>query len=216
MTQRKIIFLHGFGVLGGLNNGKAQFFDQKFKQLNAASLYCIDFNPTAKDFEFHTITGMIARLRQFILYHGFDSVHLIGSSQGANVALNYAHRYGGVEKLILLAPELFYDSYSTDKQLREWQELVSVPVFHYGFGEKLALNFAHHQDGLRYTNAPQPPAPILMIHGLNDTAIPIDRSRKYAASHSQKVKLIEVDDDHFLKNSTQVVWQQTLMFFQLQ
>lgn len=133
----------------------------------------------------------------------------------ANVALNYAHRYGGVEKLILLAPELFYDSYSTDDQLREWQELVSAPVFHHGFGEELALNFAHHQDGLRYTNAPQPPAPILMIHGLNDTAIPINRSRVCKFPFS-KVTLIEVDDDHFLKNSTQVIWQQTLMFFQLQ
>ncbi|MEM7333526.1 MAG: alpha/beta hydrolase [Chloroflexota bacterium] len=215
MTQKNIIFLHGFGVLGGLQNGKAQFFNEKFKKLNSISFFCIDFNPTPKDFEFHTITGMIDRLRQYIFHHDLDSVFLIGSSQGANVALNYAHRYGGVEKLLLLAPELFYDSYSTESQLQEWEELVSAPLFHYGFGEEVLLNFGHHQDGLRYTNNPQPPAPILIIHGLNDDAIPISRSQKYAGAYSQDVSLITVEDDHFLRNSRQTMWHHTQRFFQL-
>lgn len=93
MTQKEIIFLHGFGVLGGLKNSKAQFFDQKFRQLKSTSFYAIDFNPTPKDFEFHTITGMVDRFRQYILEHDLDSIYLIGSSQGASVALNYASRY---------------------------------------------------------------------------------------------------------------------------
>lgn len=215
MTQRNIIYLHGFGVLGGLGNGKARFLYGKFEQLKSTSFYCIDFNPTPKDFEFHTITGMIGRLRQYVTEHDIESLCLMGSSQGANVALNYAHRYGGVEKLLLLAPELFYDSYSSDDELRKWKEMVAAPVFHYGFGQELALNYSHHQDGARYVNAPAPPSPILIIHGVNDKAIPIKRSQDYAEAYPEKVTLKQVDDNHFLKNQTEFIWQETQSFFHL-
>ena len=215
MSENHILFLHGFGTLGGLKNGKAQFFNEKFNQLEFASFSSIDFNPTPKDFEFHTITGMIARLRQYILTHRLESVCLIGSSQGANVALNYAHRYGGIEKLLLLAPELSYDSYSTEDELHEWERLVRAPLFHYGFREEIPLNYGHHQDGLRYINAPQPPAPMLIIHGKNDEAVPFERSQKYANAYPKRVELIKVDDDHRLKNSMEVIWQQAQSFFHL-
>ncbi|MEM7115534.1 MAG: alpha/beta hydrolase [Chloroflexota bacterium] len=215
MTQKNFVFLHGFGVLGGLNNRKAQFFSQKFKQSRLASFHCIDFNPTPKDFEYHTLTGMIDRLRQYILTYSLEPNYLIGISQGANVALNYAHRYGGVKKMLLLAPELFYDSYISEDKLQEWKEMVSAPLFHYGFGTELLLNYGHHQDGLRYVNAPPPPSPMLIIHGVNDKAIPVQRSQDYADSYPNDVELITVHDDHFLRNQTEFIWQQMQSFFHL-
>ena len=216
MIQRRIINLHGFGTQGGLKNSKGQFFNQKFGQFEEIAFHAFDFNPTPKDFEFHTFTGMIDRLRQYIFDHNLNPVQLIGSSQGALAALNYAHRYGGVEKMLLLAPALYYDSsYASEKELQEWQEIQSAPIFHYGFGKEIPLNYGYHQDGLRYVNAPQPPAPIMIIHGFNDETIPIDRSRVYAQRYPDQVQLIEIDDDHLLRNQMNFIWEQAKLFFQL-
>jgi pimeloyl-ACP methyl ester carboxylesterase len=194
---------------------KARFFASKFSELPSAAFHAIDFNPAPIDFEFHTITGMIDRLRQYILDHNLNQVLLIGTSQGANVALNYTHRFGGVAKMLLLAPELFYDPYISAKKLAEWKELVSAPVFHYGFGNDLPLDYGHHQDGLRYVDAPPPSVPMLIVHGVNDEAIPINRSREYAAENPDFVRLLEVDDNHFLKDHMDFIWEQTLEVFDL-
>lgn len=209
MKHNTIIFLHGYASCGGVTQGKAKFLAEKFSAYPTIDFHAIDFNPTAKDFQYHTITGMIDRLRQYIIERSLDQVSLIAISQGADVALNYAHRYGNVNQLLLLAPELFYDSYSPDDKLQEWEAMVDAPVFHYGFQEAMPLNYGHHQDGLRYVNAPPPPAPITIIHGLHDPAIPIERSQEYAATYPQDVRLIEVDSDHFLKDQHEQIWLET-------
>ena len=215
MTQNPIIFLHGYATLGGVNAGKAKFFHDKFNPYPNIDFYAIDFNPTAKDFQYHTITGMIDRLRQYVLDRDFSEISLLAISQGANVALNYAHRYGKVKHLLLLAPELFYDSYSAEEDLKEWKTVVNEPTFHYGFQETILLNYGHHQDGLRYVNSPPPPAPITIIHGVNDSAIPIERSRKYASRYPDKVQLIEIESDHFLNDQRDKVWREAKSVFNL-
>ncbi|MEZ4656644.1 MAG: alpha/beta hydrolase [Caldilineaceae bacterium] len=200
MNKEIVIFLHGYATRGGLRAEKARFLHGKFSTYSHIDFHAIDFNPTHKDFQYHTITGMIDRLRQYIIERNFAEVSLIGISQGANVALNYAHRYGDVKRLLLLAPELFYDSYSTEEALQEWVERVNAQVFHYGFKESTLLNYGHHQDGLRYVNPPAPPAPMTLIHGVDDPAIPIERSRNYAVQYPDNVDLIEVESDHFLND----------------
>ena len=209
MTKKPIIFLHGYASCGGVVQGKGKFFAGKFSTHTNIDFYAIDFNPTAQDFQYHTITGMIDRLRQYIIEHGIVQVNLIASSQGANVALNYAHRFGQVQQMLLLAPELFYDSYSPEDKLQEWKEMVDAPVFHYGFQETMPLNYGHHQDGLRYVTTPSPPAPITIIHGINDQAIPIERSRTYAENYPKEVNLVEVESDHFLKDQHEQIWLET-------
>ena len=211
MSKQKIIFLHGFGTLGGMKNRKAAFLNEKLAKVDSADFYAIDFNPTPKDFQYHTISGMIDRLRQFILLNDCETVCLIGISQGANVALNYAARYGGVEKLLLLAPELFYDPYISDEELAEWEELVSAPVFHYGFQKEIPLHIAHHRDGMRYLDAPEPPCPITLIHGRKDSAIPIERSEAYAGRFDDKVTLVEVDDDHSLRDHLSLISENAVL-----
>jgi len=209
LTKETVIYLHGYGSCGGIEKGKAQFLHEKFQAYPQIDFYAIDFNPTPVDFQYHTITGMIDRLRQYVIEREFDTITLIGISQGANVALNYAHRYGNVKQLLLLAPELFYDSYSTEDNLNEWAALIDAPVFHYGFQETMPLNYGHHQDGLRYVTPPPPPASMVLIHGKNDPAIPIARSRAYAADYVDEVQLVEVESDHFLNDQHERIWQET-------
>jgi pimeloyl-ACP methyl ester carboxylesterase len=49
------------------------------------------------------------------------------------------------------------------------------------------------------------PAPTTIIHGLHDEVIPIDGSRTFARDHG--ARLIEVDDDHSLAHSLDVLLQ---------
>jgi pimeloyl-ACP methyl ester carboxylesterase len=43
-----------------------------------------------------------------------------------------------------------------------------------------------------------PPCPTIVVHGTGDDVIPIDVSRTFAAAHPDRVRLVEVDDDHGL------------------
>lgn len=215
MTKEIIVFLHGFATLGGLRGGRGRYFHEKFSGYPGIDFYAIDFNPTPKDFQYHTITGMIDRLRQFIIERGFEEINLLAMSQGANVALNYAHRYGGVKRLLLLAPELFYDAYATEAELAAWAEAGNEPIFHYGFEQEILLNYGHHQDGLRYVSALPPPAPMVLIHGINDRAIPIERSRNYAEMYAEAVQLVAVESKHLLQDQDDEIWRQVEKMFGL-
>jgi alpha/beta superfamily hydrolase len=48
------------------------------------------------------------------------------------------------------------------------------------------------------------PCPIAIIHGVNDDVIPIEVSREFAANRPE-VQLIEVDDDHRLHGSLDLI-----------
>lgn len=55
MITKHIINLHGFGSAGGLKNEKAQYFNQHFQSFAEIAFHSIDFTPTPKDLEYHTI-----------------------------------------------------------------------------------------------------------------------------------------------------------------
>ena len=78
MNSETVIYLHGYATLGGIKkDGKARFFYDEFCAYPQIDFYAIDFNPTPKDFQYHTITGMIDRLRQYIIERAFGEVSLI-------------------------------------------------------------------------------------------------------------------------------------------
>ena len=59
-----------------------------------------------------------------------------------------------------------------------------------------------------------------IIHGIHDEAIPdeaipIVRSRQYAARFPLQVRLIEADSNHFLNDQAELIWEQTRKLFEL-
>jgi pimeloyl-ACP methyl ester carboxylesterase len=92
MTDKTVLFLHGFASSG--QGTKAQFLKEKFARLSQVAFHAFEFNPTPKDFEYMTITGLINRLRQYLLDQQSKKLSLIASSLGALVGLNYVHRFG--------------------------------------------------------------------------------------------------------------------------
>jgi pimeloyl-ACP methyl ester carboxylesterase len=194
MSQQTVILLHGFASSG--NSTKAQYLRGRFAAVPDVQFHAIDFNPTPRDFEYMTITGMINRLRQYVLDHDLRRVFIVGSSIGALVGLNYAHRFGEVSRMLLLAPALSYLRFEpVDK------------VFHYAFNRELSLRDDFYVDGAMYAEPVPPPVPVTIIHGCHDDVIPIARSRRYAALYPEEVELTEVDSDHQVNDQLDFIWE---------
>jgi len=211
MKHITILHLHGFA--SSAQSTKAQFFRGKFESLPQIDFHAIDFNPTPRDFEYMTVTGMINRLRQYVLGHDLGIVRVIGSSLGGLIGLNYAHRFVGVDKMLLLAPALSWLSGGlTGGELRHWEKAGVTPVFHYAFEEEIPLRYDLQVDGLHYLQPVPPPASILIVHGRDDESVPIDHSRKYAAEFPDRVHLIEVDADHDLNDHLPFIWDHVRSF----
>jgi len=211
MARQTVVHLHGFASSG--QSTKAQYFRERFKALSEVEFHAIDFNPTPKDFEYMTTTGLIDRLRQYVLDHQLENLSLVGSSFGGLVALHYAHRFAGIDRMLLLAPALIWLSAGlSDQELEQWKKAGVEPVLHRGFQKEIPVRYDLHADGLHYLEPIPPAAPILIIHGQSDTTVPIDHSRTYTARFSDRVRLIEVDADHDLNGHLEFIWERVQSF----
>ena len=161
VRRRQLLFLHGFA--SSARSTKARFFSQKLDGLPQIEYHAIDFNPTPNDFEYVTTTGLLNRLRQYVLDHNLDAFSIIGSSYGGLVAMHYADRFGGVERMLLLAPGLRWLSGGlSEEQLEAWQKAGAAPVYHNDFRKEVPVRFDLQVDGLRYMT-PIRPAPEMVM-----------------------------------------------------
>jgi pimeloyl-ACP methyl ester carboxylesterase len=203
MYSKSVILLHGF--LSSSNSSKAGFLRERFTGMPEVSFHAIDFNPTPRDFEYLTVTGMINRLRQYVLDHRLEDVRLIGSSMGALVGIHYAKWFGDIKRMLLLAPALSYSALGGEER-RTWKKEKTMEFEHFGFGKELPLKYEIQTDGFRYQSPIDPSTSILILHGVRDDVVPIELSRAYAAAYPEKVKLVEVDSDHRLENQLEEIW----------
>jgi pimeloyl-ACP methyl ester carboxylesterase len=211
VAKQTVVYLHGFASSGQCT--KARYLKKQFKTLSDVEFHAIDFNPTDKDFEYVTTTGLIDRLRQYVLDQHLGNLLLIGSSYGGLIALHYAHRFGGVEKMLLLAPGLFWLSGGlSDEEVGQWEKTGVAPVFHAAFQEEIPVRYDLQVDGLRYLEPVPPPTPIRIIHGHSDKVVPIEHSRTYAASFPDQAHLIEVDAGHNLNGHLEFIWEHVQSF----
>lgn len=211
MDIKTVLYLHGFASSG--QGTKAQYFWSKFEPFPQVTFHAFEFNPTPTDCEYMTITGLINRLRQYLLGQPPGQISFIGSSLGALVGLHYAHRFGRVERLLLLAPALtFLTGKYTKAERQQWQQEGAIKVAHYAFKGEIPLRYDYHLDGHRYLEPVPPPAPLLIIHGWNDEVVPIEHSRRYAARYSDQTQLVEVASDHRLNDQLDLTWEQVQSF----
>jgi pimeloyl-ACP methyl ester carboxylesterase len=209
--MKTILFLHGFA--SSTKSTKAQYLGHKFDALPGIDFYAIDFNPTISDFEHVTTTGLINRVRQFVLDYNLEPFSIIGSSYGGLVALHYAHRFGEVQRMLLLAPGLRWLSGGlSEAQLQQWKEAGVLPAFHHGFKREVPVHYELHLDGLSYLEPLPPPTPVTIIHGRSDTTVPVDDSRKFAERFPDQVHLVEVDADHDLNEHLDLIWEHVQSF----
>lgn len=208
---RAILFLHGFA--SSARTTKALYLKEKLERFPHVAFHALDFNPTPRDFEYMTTTGLVNRVRQYVLDQDLAPFSLVGSSYGGLVALHYAHRFSGVEKMLLLAPAVRWLSGGlSEPELAQWKEIGSAPILHFAFDRSLPVRYDLQADGLNFLEPVPPAAPTLIIHGNKDTTVPTDDSRAYAAKYREKVQLIEVDADHDLNDHLPLIWRHLQAF----
>jgi len=211
MGTRMVVYLHGFS--SSARSTKALYLRQKLEAFPQVAFHAIDLNPTPTDFSFMTTTGLINRLRQYVLDRELESFSIIGSSYGGLIAVHYAHRFGGVERMLLLAPGLrWLHGGLSEEHLRAVEEAGTLPVFHEGFQAEIPIRYDIEVDGLQFLDPVPPACPMLIFHGWSDTTVPTDDSRAYAAKYPDKVQLIEVDADHDLNGYLPLIWEFTQSF----
>lgn len=207
--MRNVIYLHGFASSG--KNSKGLALSQKSLDSADIKFWSFDFNPTPSDFSNMTVTGMINRLRQFILDHDLSNCFFVGSSLGGLVALHYSKWFGDVNKLLLLAPALRF-SMESDGNSMKMKNQKSNLVFHYAFNMEIPLFSTFYQDGQNYGEWVRPPVSTLIIHGILDEVVPIQESRIFAARYPELVKLIEVELNDRLGDQIETIWNQINLF----
>lgn len=211
MDQKTVLYLHGFASSG--QGTKAQYFGRKFEPFPHVTFHAFEFNPTPKDFEYMTLTGLINRLRQYLLGQQAGKISFIGSSLGALVGLHYARRFGGVERMVLLAPALTYlTGKYTEAELQQWQQAGAIDTAHYAFAREIPLRYDYYLDGRHYLEPVPPPTRMLIIHGQNDAVVPIEHSRQYAAGYPGQTQLVEVGSDHRLNDQLDLIWEHAQSF----
>jgi pimeloyl-ACP methyl ester carboxylesterase len=81
-------------------------------------------------------------------------------------------------------------------------------------GTPVPLHVGFLDEALAEPGSPAVPCPTLIIHGRRDDVVPVALSRDYAAAHA-RVTLVEVDDDHALGASIDLIEAETVRFFGL-
>ena len=204
--MEKLIYLHGFA--SSPNGRKAAYLRDYFAERADLSFEAFSFTPTPRDFEFLTVSSMIGRLRQYLLAQDFGDVVLVGSSMGGLVATNYVYRYGGVKKLMLLAPALKYLAVNRPDPEGEWARNGVMPMFHYAYGEGVPLRYGLHMDGQSYLSPAPALVPTVIVHGRGDDVVPLSGSEQYAATYPDLVELLAVDSDHGLTDQSWFIAQE--------
>ncbi len=203
----RVLYLHGFA--SSIHSRKAQFFA---RMLQAEG---IDIEAPALDegdFEHLTITG---QLRVIERAAGIEPAVLIGSSLGGYLAALYAAEHPQVLRLVLLAPAFrFLDLWTTRTSavdLEHWRNSGSVPIFHYGEGRDMPIDYRLIEDAQQYPGFPNFSQPALIFHGNQDTSVPVEYSVEFVQTHPN-AHLIRMNSGHELTDVLDKIWGQSSAF----
>lgn len=201
-------YLHGFASSSQATKGQAM---RRYYQARGLELHTPDLN--APSFAELSYTAMLAAFDQLDreldqrdgVAPGSTRWRLIGSSMGGFLAARWAQLHPErVDRLLLLCPAFdFVDRWPSligPDNFQRWRERGRFPLPD-ATGKVVEVHFGLVEDAMTHPARPEVPCPTTIIHGTVDTVVPIASSREYAQAHAERVRLVEVDDDHLLARS---------------
>lgn len=204
-------YLHGFA--SGPASRKAQHLRRQF-QAQGQELTILDLNQG--DFSALTLSRQIQQGMGWIEAQPDPEIVVIGSSLGGLTAAWLAEQpqvEGRIQTLVLLAPAFQFLAQWLPRlgkeQLTQWQTEKVLPIFHYGQGKAVPLQYGFITDAEIYDESQfQAEIPTLILHGRQDQVINIQASRDYSLTRPW-VGLVELADDHSLLATQAQIWQAT-------
>lgn len=144
---------------------------------------------------------------------------LSGSSLGAYLAARWAELHPErVDRLVLLSPGFNlverWPALLGDGAMARWERegVLSLPD---AVGELVPVHWSFIEDARGHPRRPEVPCPTLIMHGRGDETVPIEHSRSYAEARPDRVRLIELDDDHSLLGSLERICREVFAFYGL-
>lgn len=202
-------YLHGFA--SGPRATKALAMTEAFGR-RGLRLHVPDLN--APDLAHLTVSRSMAVVEE--LTRGGGPWCLVGSSMGGLTAAWFAARHPErVHRLLLLCPafhldRLFHESLGAEG-LFQW-EATGWHEFLDALQEPAPVHWDLYQDLGRYAGLPPVSHLTHVIHGTLDASVPIAFSRSFADT-SPLVTLQEIEDDHRMSRSAELVSEAAIEFF---
>lgn len=208
-------YLHGFA--SGPHSYKGGLLARALGE-HGVHLHRPDLN--VPSFERLTVTGSLAAIDAVdrAVAAGGGRWRLIGSSMGGYLAALWAAANPGrVDSLVLLCPGFGiterWPKLLGEEAMAAWKRRGTID-WPDGEGRVRPLHWAFVEDARRYPPEPEVPCPTLILHGTRDDVVPVETSRRYAASRPH-VSLVELPDGHALLDVEGEVVAWTLRFFGL-
>jgi alpha-beta hydrolase superfamily lysophospholipase len=190
----KILYLHGFA--SGPQSKKGVDFDKYF---SSRGHEVERLNLRVPSFEHLRLSAMIDTVVSRIT----GPAVLIGSSLGGLTAARVAERDDRVRACVLLAPAFQLVARWKESigpvAWDDWRTRGTREVDDYTTGGKSSVDFGFVEDVERVdVGYPDVRVPTLVMHGLRDDVVPVDRARTFVAGKRALRRLIELDDGHEL------------------
>lgn len=205
-------YLHGFAS-SSLSH-KAVELEKRFAEFGL-EFHRPDLN--APSFGTLTYSAALAAIDDY--FEGMPRpLRFVGSSMGGFLAARWAQLHPSeVDSLVLLCPgfaltERWPDIVGID-EFDRWREFGSLEMED-ARGNLVPVHWGFIEDARAHPAVPEPECPITIIHGTKDVVVPIESSRKF--SQRDGVVLIEVDDDHSLADSIDLIFEACIDRFGLQ
>lgn len=202
-----ILYLHGFA--SGPTSRKARFFAERL-EAKGASVQIPDL--AEGNFSRLTISRQLQLIEELT---GNARQVLIGSSLGGYLAALYAARHASVEKVILLAPAFgFYQLWARalgPEKHAQWARAGTIDVFHYGEGRQAPLGYQFLEDAKQYEPFPNVQQPALLMHGNQDSVVPVEQSLEFVRRHPS-ARLCRYESGHELTNVLGSMWLEVETF----
>lgn len=194
----------------GMASSKASRSHQALRPLlhkDGISTLALDFYAHGESdgsFEQLTITKAFAGLRRayaFAEEKGYRRMVLVGSSFSGVIALLGASQFPQIQSVVLKCPvfnypQLWHDRIG-EKGVTRWRESGTMEIW------KKHLGYGFYADALTYdlrAVARSVQVPVLLIHGNNDTIVPLVHSQEaYALLSGEKQLHVVNGADHFFK-----------------
>jgi uncharacterized protein len=203
------LYLHGFA--SGPKSAKVKYLADRFAS-RGLSLTTPDLNDGG--FKTLTVSRQIAQAEA--LLEPNQPTIVIGSSLGGLTAAWLAERQPQIEGIILLAPAFDMGQYWLPTFepgfLERWQSDGFRLFFHYAMGHPSPIHYQFAIDLAQYDRPQfQRQVPTLIIHGRQDSVIPLQASVDFVDRHPW-VRLLPIDSDHSLGSAVSLIWREIQQF----
>jgi uncharacterized protein len=205
-----VVYLHGFASSPA--SRKARFFGEKFA---ARGVPFLAPSLDQGNFSEMTISGEM-QFVQDLLRESPGPATLIGSSLGGYVAsLIAARQPATVDRLILLAPAFrLYRRWCEqlpEGALARWRNEKQMMVYHYGDQRERPIHYEFLHDAEQYEAFPDVRQPALVLHGIEDSVVPVSYSEEFVAGRPE-ARLVRLKSGHELTDVLDVLWRETESF----